>query len=411
MSFLKNIFILIKETILKISKQKNSSEIENINQKITYEELYSKIETGSIVWAKRYKNEEEQKNIPEGHDEGPFLVLKKEKGKIYCFYGTGTFLETDFYIRLNNVEYDYLTKETYFNLYKLRVIDKFSLIKNLGRLNENDENNLYDKLKCFQKNFYNEEGKRIYIDMPRQCGDIIVFNNKKYIVLDIVNKKLLCIPIKDINESASNLDYSKILELKDTDDIIVKGTLSNKKLISTLKNYKKYIKYQENFNKTQRGSVIYKDNKYYYIYGEEGEYFLGFEIFKLYINKSDILNLNNTIYYTFYNDLRISKKEKHDNIYLCVDKEMTLVKEKRKNYKLKTSKSNKSNNIQQSSNEILLDSIIKLNEFSEETFLVENMIGSILVCVAETEKNIHNPKKHYFNKSDVVLVKTINKKR
>lgn len=53
---------------------------------------------------------------------------------------------------------------------------------------------------------------------------------------------------------------------------------------------------KENLNKTQRASIIYKDNKYYYIYGEEGQIFLGFEIFRLYANNWHILNINHTIH-------------------------------------------------------------------------------------------------------------------
>lgn len=407
MNFFKKLLILIKETILK--KQPKTKKTPCKEDSSNYNKLYSEIEVGSIIWAKRYRNESELEKIPEGHEEGPFLVLKKEKGNIYCFYGSGTFLETNCSILLDNVEYDFLIKPTYFNLYKLRLVNEFSLIKILGNLNKVDINNLYGKIKYYKRKFYNDEGKRLNIEMPRQCGDLVLYNNKKYVVLDIYDNKLSCIPFNHIDESASNLDYSKIYTLDDKKDIILIGALSNKQLINSLNNYKNYIKNQENKNKTQRGSVVFKNNKYYYIYGEEGEEFLAFEIFKLYAKKSDILNLNNTIYYTFYNECRISKKEDYKNIYLCLDKEKQLIKEKRKNYKLKKEKITKPNNIQETSNKISVGSIIKLNEFSDEEFYVDSMIGSILVCVEQTERNQVNPKKHYFNINDVILVNSYKK--
>lgn len=411
MSLFKKVFRIIKQFISREELKRKNIQIENQINDSNYNKLYSKIDTGSIIWAKRYKDEQSLENIPVGHEEGPFLVFKKEDGKIYCFYGTGNYIDVDFSIALNNLEYDFLVKETYFNLYKLKIVDEFSLINVLGCLNETDKNNFYGKIKCYKRKDYTINGKVISIDIPRQCGDVVKFNNKKYIVLDIKDNKLICIPMRYTNETASNLNYSKVLTLDDTDKVIGIGALSNKQLMYALNNYKEYIKNKENINKTQRGSVIYKDNKYYYIYGEEGQNFLGFEMFNLYANNCDILNLNNTIYYTFYNEIYISKKEEYKNIYLCLDKEKELTKLKRKTYKSKMTKQEKENNIEEPLTKITRGSVIKLDESSNEEFYVKDIIGSILVCIPEAEKNNHNPKKNYFNKSDVILVKNIDKKR
>ena len=35
----------------------------------------SDIVEGDIIWARRYKNEKEKQAIPDGHREGPFIVL------------------------------------------------------------------------------------------------------------------------------------------------------------------------------------------------------------------------------------------------------------------------------------------------------------------------------------------------
>ena len=51
-------------------------------------DIYEQISVGDIIWAKRYNNEEEKELIPEGHREGPFIVLAKQDEKLFCAQGT-----------------------------------------------------------------------------------------------------------------------------------------------------------------------------------------------------------------------------------------------------------------------------------------------------------------------------------
>ena len=403
MKLLKKILTFIKNEFNK-SLVKKDNKIEYTN--IEYDKLYSDIEFGDIIWAKRYYNDEERELIPEGHEEGPFLVAKKEDGKLYCFYGTSTFNENDMFISLNNLEYN-LTKETYFKLHKMDVIDKFTFVKKLNPITDSDKDKLYRKIKYFHR-VYHDKNKIINIELPRQCGDIVLHDNKKYIVLDIMENKLICIQMGYVNRNASNLNYSKTFMLDD-DNIKTIGALSNKQLIVALNNYKEYISNKENVNETKRGSIIYLENKYYYVYGEEGQNLLTFEITKKPIENYDNLVLGNIYFYTLYNERIINKKDQYQNFYLCLKQEIDTVKEQRKKYKNLHFKPTQSNiEIPQ---EIKKGSYIKLNEFSEELFYVCDIIGDVAVCVAHTERGKKLMRKQYFNKENLILVENIQKRR
>ena len=41
-----------------------------------------KIKLGDILWAKRFKNKLEKSSIPEGHQYGPFIVIKKTNKRV-----------------------------------------------------------------------------------------------------------------------------------------------------------------------------------------------------------------------------------------------------------------------------------------------------------------------------------------
>lgn len=299
-----------------------------------YEELYNKIKVGDIVWAKRYQSEEEKETIPEGHREGPYIVLKKQEGKLICTQGKGVVPYEDFYdvtFYLNNEGYN-LSKETFFYLHKLYSIDEFSLLNMADKLNQTDLDRLYKKIKLAGRFYYSDDSKMIKFNFPIQTGDIIEKDNKNFIIIDIENNKLSCLLLNDKN-NFDNLDYSKLSYLDKSENLKYISTVNNKTLNYILKNWKSYIYRANNIHKTQRGSIIFMNNKYYYIYGEESQDWYVFELIKNKISNGEKIRINNKIYYTKYEDLKINKKMQFDNYYICTEEEMDEIKITRKNYK------------------------------------------------------------------------------
>lgn len=48
------------------------------------------LEVGDIIWANRYLTEVEKETMEEGHQTGPFIVIRKTKRKVYALACTGT---------------------------------------------------------------------------------------------------------------------------------------------------------------------------------------------------------------------------------------------------------------------------------------------------------------------------------
>ena len=67
--------------------------------------------------------------------------------------------------------------------------------------------------------------------------------------------------------------------------------------------------------------------------------------------------------------------------------------------------------IQQSNNDIKINAVIKKDEYSDETFIVKDVLGDMLVCISYIESGIKNPRKYYFNKSNVIFVKSKQKRK
>ena len=308
------------------------------NNKTKLKNILDDVNEGDIIWVKRYKNRKIKKTIPDGHKEGPMIVLKKRDNKLICSYGTSVY--HDGYYEINSIEYN-LSKKTFFRLKDLSIVDNKMFIKKLSALREQDMNNILKQLKINKGNYYEIDGEFHKIPVPFECGDIIK-KDQHYIIIDIVDSNFVCVPIKKIVADLKRklnfndfryLDYSKIVSIKKSQDIKFINRVSSDIFLFILKKQNEYIKNIENKKTVQRGSVIIKDKKFYYIYGEEGQEWFVFEINKL---KSEefkkVIIINNQLFYTNYQETKINKKEEYNPFLLASDSEIDSIKENRKSY-------------------------------------------------------------------------------
>ena len=350
LSFIKNIFNTkevpinnLDPEIIKQSETINNELIEEkeINEESQLKKLLDEIEIGDIIWAKRYKTEEEKKAIPKKHKEGPFVVVDKCQSGVVCCYGTSIYPENhqSKYFELDNGDYN-LKKKTFFRLHNLYIIDDKSFVKKLDKLTENDMKKLLKQLKVNHGNYYKINKKNHQIYIPFEIGDLINYN-VNYLIIDIIKDKFLCIRIDKSNtylknnlkfDDLKNLDYSKIVLIDIKEKISYISKISDNELLYVLKNQKEYINNCENRKTPQRGSVISKDNKYYYIYGEEGQDWLIFEISKTQNTDFDLILLNNNQFYTNYKGEKINKKDNYEVLLLATTSEIDLIKENKKSY-------------------------------------------------------------------------------
>jgi len=339
-NYLKNLF-KINEPVQNVEKTEEIiPEIEDSCFYIESEKVLEGINVGDIIWAKRYNSEGEMNLIPDGHREGPFVVMGINKDGLICSKGTSTTPNEENkekYFELYNRNHE-LNKSTYFKLNDLVIINESTFIKKLDQLTQEEKNKFFRKYKLNNRFYYNINNNKTDFELYMQIGDIFLVHNTKYIVLDIDGDKLTVLPIekdkyiRNISD-VKELDYNKIKEIKCSNYYIILSCLTDQTLSFALKRLKEHLEFNENEKITQRGSVIEKDNKYYYVYGEEGNNWLVFQIEEEKDSLLDEIIISNRNFYTNYEDKIINKNDKINTIILCNLNEIEAVKSSRKKYK------------------------------------------------------------------------------
>lgn len=354
------------------------------------DELLEKVNVGDIVWVRRYSNEKEKSSISIGHEFGPALVIGKcEKGLI-CSKGMGTIpRNSELFYKFNSDDYENFYKDTYFWIFRFEIINDYRYIKTIGTAKKKDLENIMLKIKRNKVVYCYHNDDRYMIDLFLQCSDIINYNNKNYIVLDILDDKISCIALNGENRFIKERDLKRI----NFNDIIYLDKNVEYKIISILSEnvykqllirYKKYLEEMTNLKTPQRGSIIEKDNINYYIYGEMGSNWLVFEITDREVIDWDKLKIANKNFYTKYNDTVISKKDKFKVLSLADEKEVNNIKNSRKDYLYKYK--DKKNSSKKKG--IFVGSIVEHRLYFEKRFIViEKINGRCYCCDIDNIKN------------------------
>ena len=369
------------------------------------EDMLFSIQPYDIIRAKRYKNETQKLLIREGHQEGPYIVLDKCDEGLVCSKGTSVDQSNrlNYYFKIRNIKYK-LFKETYFKCCDFEIIDDYSFIEKIDELKKEDIESLLRLLKRNRKNYYyNKKGECKKINIPFQVGDIIN-NIKNYLIIDIKDKKLFCIEIKTTKSYLKNnfeysdynyLDYSNIVIFDTNDELEYINTIDNNLLNNILKKQKEYIENKKNQTIAQRGSVIRKENQYYYIYGEEGKDWLVMEIFNIEDLSREKIIINNKIFFTDYVSLKINKKDSFEICFTANNQEIDNIKMQRKSYNKRIKK------------DIIKD--FKIGNIIESRFIKDKRAIIIGICfnsyrcltIKKLEKAVYQT--IYIKKEDAIL--------
>jgi len=107
------------------------------------------LNVGDIIWARRYKNEEEKNRIKIGHQESPFVVIKKNRKKVYGLQCTSNpHQEIQWkmiYYPLGRFNYN-MQKNSYINCIKEYELKEIQFVETIGYLSEYDLNQLKKQL-------------------------------------------------------------------------------------------------------------------------------------------------------------------------------------------------------------------------------------------------------------------------
>ena len=210
------------------------------------------LQVGDIIWAKRYKNEEERESIKAGHRESPYVIIKKTLTKIYALQCTSNphIKNKRFYYPLEKYSYK-LNKTSYINLTTCDILTNKQYIKTVSKIKDDDLIKL-KKLIVGLLNDKKEISNLNYKDLKYtiDVGDIVLYSNNKYYVYDIENNylHLYNVSIKNALIGSYKINYDHRLKLARNKKVSLLDSLNSGeiKLINEMIN-RRYT--TENFKK------------------------------------------------------------------------------------------------------------------------------------------------------------------
>lgn len=330
------------------------------NKNITEEELkhndfvenvIPSLKFGDIIYAERFINDIEKKQMGEGHNTGPFVVISFDEDKIIGAYCTSTETVRGGFEIGEGYELFHRNKKTYATVFYMRTIDYEAYLHNASQhLNINDINKLKKKICLTNKIQYDDFGLlkdlETDINIDYEIGDIVTCGGPTYIIVEKNDDdKFIIMPIKKCNPHHSYIDFSKVrIDYSNTKEVEKKdlyylNSVNQAQMIVIMNNYNNYKKMKDEIinkkaKKLDRGCLINAFNNLYYVYGIEGNIANTFVVKKTSSCKKYVV-ITGEKYIPLYektNDIDI-KSDTYTIIGLASEKEMDYIKEAKKNYK------------------------------------------------------------------------------
>ncbi len=360
---------------------------------------------GDIIWAKRYKNEVEKFLIKKGHQESPYVVIKKVRGKVYVLQCTSNPHQKykKMYYPLEKFIYN-MNKNSYVNCLKVYELDDKQFVKKMGSLTIKDLNQLKKQLYILSHSNLKikPEIEDKYLDFKLDIGDVICFNKHKYFIFDMNRKWLYVYRIRKNSKKSkmvriNNMRYSFIFEKvemikrKAKFSLIATFNTGEVDIINKFKH--QYLKRVNKKEKNLRvGALIEYQEEKYYVYDEKDEEVLAYRVYVGEDVKTNMGNIkiNGGIYKTYFAKVLLKKDRLNRKGYKIIryasyeeieynKKLVNLSKEERKIEKRKlfeTSMLSKDKNIN-----IFVPMVVLENENNKKFYLIINREKNIIEVV------------------------------
>ncbi|MDO4963451.1 MAG: hypothetical protein Q4E75_05115 [bacterium] len=394
-NILNKLIEFFKTKIFRKSKRKTQKD----EPKIIKRKIDS-VQIGDIIWAKRYSNSREKAKIPEGHLEGPFIVIDKSKDKLMCLQGSSVEPDSkveEFKYFISNRKHS-LLKNTYFTCDKIKFVDDDSFISILSYLEKGELEELTKKIKTLN-NDYNIKNKA---RLKFQIGDILKIDDNIYLILDLNEEKIECVKLDQKFEDLSNhtpvnlskVDYSKKYTFPANQKAHFIAALPNDLIKYTLRLLKEYIESLKTKDIPKRGSIILFENCKYYVYGEESDNLL---TIKLIDNGVAKFRINGEVYFTNFDEFIINRKDNIIKICDAKDDEIEYIKNLKKSYKKSQDKNSNNNTIKVGS---IVENyygdafiVVEIHPKTYECFNINDLLDNIYNPLLISKKNLKLSKK------------------
>ena len=370
------------------------------------------LNVGDIIWARRYKTPEEKNKIKMGHQESPYVIIKKNRNQVYALQCTSNphpeIKWKMIYYPIGRFNYE-MQKNSYINCLKEYELMEIQFVEIIGHLSAYDLNQLKKQLYILINSNYRNKPKieKKYLNYKISIGDIIIQNDTKYYIYSIDEKYLYVYRLrkhikKNMNILINNMYYSFIFDrpekirLKSNYDLVDTFNTGEIEIINKYRE-KSLKKYTENKNKLLVvGSIIDYNENMYYVYNEDSEKIYVYEIYFNNIMKPKMANIqvNGGIYKTYFSTKYIKKsnlKLRGYKVRRCAsieeiaynNKIFNLPKNERDKERKKLSSSIRS--FDKKDTDYFIPMTILKNENSEKYYLIINREENIIEVV-----NINN---------------------
>lgn len=161
---------------------------------------FERLHSSDVIWAKRYKNKRQEKQIPEGHKNGPYIVIHKRKNKLHCLKCTSVEPPKhceNLYYSLGKIRLEF-EKETFVKLSELEIIRPKRYLNYMSRINEEDFNNINKEMYLLKKQNPKFNIKKRYCKFRIGVGDIICRKGRMYNVFGVDTKYYLVNPLYQV---------------------------------------------------------------------------------------------------------------------------------------------------------------------------------------------------------------------
>lgn len=289
------------------------------------------LNVGDIIWARRYQNLTEKNNIKIGHQESPYVIIKKTKDKVYGLQCTSNpHQEIKWkmvYYPLGRLNYE-MRKNSYINCLQEYELKEIQFVETIGHLSEYDLNQLKKQLYILiNSNFKRKPKVEVkYLDYKIGIGDVIYQNNNRYYIYSSDDKNFYAYRLrknakKSMSIQINNSYYSFIFNFLETIKKKSKYDLIdtfNSGEIEIINNFKKNLLEEVKNGKSLRvGAVIDYKNNMYYVYDENEENIFMYQIYTSKIKEPKMANIRikDGIYKTYFSTKVVKKESLLSNGY------------------------------------------------------------------------------------------------
>lgn len=291
------------------------------------------LNVGDIIWAKRYKNDEEKSRIKMGHQESPYVIIKKSKGKVYALQCTSN-PHWDIqwkmaYYPLGKLNYE-MKKNSFINCMVVYELKEIQFVEMIGHLNDVDLNQLKKQLYILKNSDFKVKPdiEEKYLDFKIGIGDVILYNGNKYYIDSIKGRSYEVYRLKKHPKVSDrlligNTYYSFIfrniekIKIRSKYDLVDTFNTGEIEIINKYKEKSLKLLEKRMPNSLRVGSLIDYKNRMFYVYEKSDDCVNCYEIYSNEVfeeGMADIL-VKGGIYKTFFATVTIPIEKLDDNGY------------------------------------------------------------------------------------------------